>query len=139
MVFMNTVLITHEAYFHFSDYVNKQNYGYRAPENPQELHQRPLHSERLTVWCGMASFAVLGPYFFEDSEGAAVTVTSERYVAMLRNFCEPELRRRRIDLSSIWFQQDGATAHTARASMNVLREMFPQHVISRGGDVLWPA
>ena len=23
--------------------------------------------------------------------------------------------------------------------MSVLREMFPQHVISRGGDVPWPA
>jgi len=66
-------------------------------------------------------------------------VTSERYVAMLRNFCEPELCRRGIDLSSVWFQQDGATAHTARASMSVLWEMFPQHGISCGGDVPWPA
>jgi len=40
---------------------------------------------------------------FEDNECAAVTVTSERYVAMLRNFCEPELRHRGIDLSSVWF------------------------------------
>jgi len=60
-------------------------------------------------------------------------------VAMLRNFCEPELRRRGLDLSSVWLQQDGTTAHTARASMNVLREMFPQHVISRDGNVPWPA
>jgi len=106
---------------------------------PHPVHQRPLHSERLTVWCGIASFGVLGPYFFEDNEGAAVIVTSEHYVAMLRNFCEPELRRHGIDPSSVWFQQDGATAHTVRASMSALREMLPQHVISRGGDVLWPA
>ena len=86
--------------------------------------------ERLTVWCGIASFGVLGPYFFEDNEGAAVTVTSEHYVAMLCNFCDPELRRRGIDLSSVWFQQDVATAHTARASMSVLREMFHgRHVL----------
>jgi len=136
---INTFLMADEAHFHLSAYVNKQNYRYWAPENPQELHQRPLHSERLTVWCGIASFGVLGPYFFEDNEGAAVTVTSEYYVAMLHNFCEPELRRRGIDLSSVWFRQDGATAHTARASMCVLREMFPHHVISRGGDVPWPA
>ena len=76
---------------------------------------------------------------FEDNEGAAVTVTSEHYVAMLRNFCEPELHRRGTDLSSIWFQQDGATAHTARASMSVLQKMFPQHIISHGGYVPWPA
>jgi len=132
---INTVLMTDEAHFHLSGYVNKQNYRYWAPENPQELHQCPLHSERLTVCGGIASFGVLGPYFFEDNAGAAVTVTSERYVTMLHNFCEPELSRRRIDLSSVWFQQDGATAHIARASMSVLWEMFPQHVISRGGDV----
>jgi len=64
-------------------------------------------------------------------------VTSERYVAMLRNFRKPELHRRGIDLSSVWLQQDGATAHTGRASMSVLEEMFPQHVISLGGNVPW--
>jgi len=118
---------------------SKQNYRYWAPETPQELHQRSLHGERLVV-CLIASFGLLGPYFFEDNEGAAVNVTSERYVAMLRNFCEPGLRRRWIDPSSLWFQQDGATAHTARASMNVLRKMFlHKYVISRGGDVPWPA
>ena len=49
---INTVLMTDEAHFHLSDYVNKQNYRYWAPENPQELHQRPLHSERFDclVW-----------------------------------------------------------------------------------------
>ena len=61
------------------------------------------------------------------------------YVAMLRNFCEPELRRRGIDPSSVRFQQGGATAHTARATMSVLWEIFPQHVISRVGDVPLPA
>ena len=67
----------------------------------------------------------LAPYIFEDSEGAAVSVTSERCVAMLRNFSGPELGRRVIDVLSAWSQQDGATAHAARASMCVLREMFP--------------
>jgi len=99
---INTLLMID---FHLPVYVNKQNYRYWAPENPQEVHQRPLHNERLAVRCGIASFGVLGPYFFEDNEGAAVTVTSKRYVAMLRNFCEPEFRRRGIDLSSVWFQQ----------------------------------
>jgi len=53
---ISTVLMTDEAHFHLSGYVNKQNYHYWAPENPQELHQRPLYSERLTIWCGIASF-----------------------------------------------------------------------------------
>jgi len=39
----------------------------------------------------------------------------------------------------VWFQQDGATAHTARTSMNLLREHFPKRLISLRGDLQWSA
>lgn len=42
-------------------------------------------------------------------------------------------------LEDLWFQQDGATAHTARNSLNVLKEMFPGRLVSLRGDVGWPA
>ena len=35
-------------------------------------HQRPLHSERLTVRCEISSFVVLDLYFFEDKECVAI-------------------------------------------------------------------
>jgi hypothetical protein len=38
----------------------------------------------------------------------------------------------------VWFQQDGATAHTANGSMTIVRKMFSGHLISRFGDVPWP-
>ena len=38
----------------------------------------------------------------------------------------------------MWFQQDGAIAHRARASMTAVRAVFPNHVISRFGDLRWP-
>ena len=38
----------------------------------------------------------------------------------------------------MWFQQDGAIAHTANESMTIFRNMFPGHLISRFGDVSWP-
>jgi hypothetical protein len=38
----------------------------------------------------------------------------------------------------LWFQQDGATAHTAQASMALLCERFPGRAISRFGDINWP-
>ena len=81
--------------------------------------------------------SIVGPYFFEEEE-AKVTVTSERYVEILRNFLRPQLRSLRVNMEEMWFQQDGATAHTARASMTFVRKMFPQHVVSRFGDVPWP-
>jgi len=46
--------------------------------------------------------------------------TSERYVEMLRNFLRPQLRSLRVNMEEMWFQQDGATAKTARASMTVV-------------------
>jgi hypothetical protein len=91
-----------EAYFRMAIRLLQheyQTYCYWAPENPEDLNQRPLHSEKLGVWCGVASSRVIGPYFFETNEGAAVTVTSEPYLEMLHNFCETELRCRGIDRS----------------------------------------
>jgi len=59
---------------------------------------------------------------------------------MLNNFLKPEWRKRRrtINPLNVWFQQDGAPPHTATATMNVTRMMFPGRLISRFGDVQWP-
>jgi hypothetical protein len=73
------ILMTDNAHFHLPGCVNKQYFRYRPEENPQQLHQRPLHSARVTLLCGVATFRVTAPYFFEDEEGRAVTVTSARY------------------------------------------------------------
>ncbi|PNF33619.1 hypothetical protein B7P43_G13024, partial [Cryptotermes secundus] len=52
-------------------------------------------------------------------------------------FFEPALEE--MHLGNVWFQQDGATAHTARASMTVLRAKFPGRLISLRGDIPWAA
>jgi hypothetical protein len=99
--------------------VNKQNRRFWAAENPRELHQRPLHTAKVSVWCGISQVGITGPYFFEE-EGATVTVTSERYVKMLCTFLLPQLRSLRVNMEETWLQQDEATAHTARSSMTVV-------------------
>jgi hypothetical protein len=43
-----------------------------------------------------------------------------------------------MDMEGMWFQQDGATCHTACETMELLREKFPGRVISRNGDRNWP-
>lgn len=135
--FLNNFMMSDEAHFHLSGYVNKQNCRYWAPTNPNQIHERPLHSEKVTVWCGVSSQGILGPYFFDNDAGQPVTVTSHRYVFMLQHYVMREMRRKNIHVE--WFQQDGATAHTARTSMAALRTMFPQRLVSRFGDVNWPA
>ena len=37
----------------------------------------------------------------------------------------------------MWFQQDGATAHTAKESIQLLKTIFPDRLISRFGDIPW--
>ena len=81
---------------------------------------------------------IIGPYFFEGDDGVSVTVNAERYNHMLESFFLPELRRRNWNMARAWFQQDGATAHTARLSMNTLRAAFPGRLLSRFGDIKWP-
>jgi hypothetical protein len=60
--------MTDEAHFHLSGCVNKQNFRCWAEQNPQQLHQRALHSARVTVWCGVENFRGIGPYLFEDED-----------------------------------------------------------------------
>jgi hypothetical protein len=60
-------------------------------------------------------------------------------ILMLWNFLTPELNRCGIELSTVWFQQDGATAHRARASMKVVGEIFLEHVTSLRSKLPWPA
>ena len=40
-----------------------------------------------------------------------------------------------MNTENICFQQNGATAHTARENMDMLKMNFPQRVISHFGDV----
>jgi hypothetical protein len=130
------LLNSDEAHFHISGAVNEQNFRYWAERILRELQERLLHSPRITVWCAVADFGVIGPYFFEEG-GATVTVTTNLYDEMLETFLRPKLDD--VDTEHLWFQQDGATAHTARRSLGVLREMFPGRLISLRGDVGWPA
>ena len=50
------LLCSDKAHFHLSGFVNKQNYRYWAKANPWQHHERPLHSQWVTVWCAVADF-----------------------------------------------------------------------------------
>ncbi|GFX55858.1 hypothetical protein TNCV_1427201 [Trichonephila clavipes] len=104
--------------------------------NPQVYVETPLHPEKLTVWCALWAGGIIGPYFFKNDEGHNVTVNGDRYRAMITNFFIPELNNH--DVQELWFQQDGATCHTARATIDLLKDTFGERLISRFGPVNWP-
>ena len=97
-----------EAHFYLTGYMNKQNYHYYAYSNPKEVHEHPLHSSKVTVWCAVSSYGFIGPYFFKNEERITMTATSDQYVEMLQSFVAPALKNF-PQLHEAWFQQDGAT------------------------------
>ena len=78
----------------------------------------------------------LGLYFFKE-DNVAVTINSERYCVLLDTFLRPRLDE--LDnRNNVWFQQDSVKAHTSGHSMEILREMFPGHLISLCIGICWP-
>ncbi|GFW95058.1 peptidoglycan-recognition protein 2 [Trichonephila clavipes] len=125
-----------EALFWLNGYINKQNCRIWSEANPQVYVETPLHPEKLTVWCALWAGGIIGPYFFKNDEGHNVTVNGDRYRAMITNFSIPELNNH--DVQELWFQQDGATCYTARATIDLLKDTFGDRLISRFGPVNWP-
>ena len=42
------------------------------------------------------------------------------------------------DIGNIWLQQDGAMCNTAETTVDVLRPVVEDRIISRRADVVWP-
>ena len=75
--------------------------------------------------------------FFENEQVEVVTVNGDRYQAMLNEFLFTKIEEE--DIGNIWFQQDGATCHTAEDTLDVLHPVFEDRFISRRSDVVWPS
>ena len=125
---LDVTFFTDEAWFHLSGYINSQNSHLWSSENPNSVHESPLHSEKVGVWVAISRQRIIGPIFFSE------TVTAERYCnQILFPFigCLNE-----DEISRAYFQQDNATAHTANRSLALLEEVFAERIISKG---VWPA
>ncbi|GFT26088.1 transposable element Tc3 transposase [Trichonephila clavipes] len=129
--FHKQILFSDEAHFWLNGYVNKQNCHIWSEANPQVYVETPFHPEKLT-----GALYGLVESFFKNDEGHNVTVNGDRYRAMITNFFIPELNNH--DVQELWFQQDGATCHTARATIDLLKDTFGDRLISRFGPVNWP-
>ena len=43
------------------------------------------------------------------------------------------------EIGNIWFQQNGATCHSAEATFDLLRPVFEDRIFSRRTDAIWPS
>ena len=113
-------MMSDEARFHLGGFVNKQNCRIWAQEHPHSHNVAQAHPQKVTVWCGVTHDRVIGPHFFDNQDGTAATVNGEIYRHMLQTVVKPKVvRLRSEDEKEIWFQQHGATCHTARKAMDV--------------------
>ena len=130
------IIFSDEGHFDLGGYVNKQNCRILGTKYPHVYIEKPTHPKGVTVWSGFWSRGIIGSFFFENEQREAVTVNGDRYRAMWNEFLFTKIEEE--DIGNIWFQQDGATCHTAEATLDVLRLVFDDHIISRRADVIWP-
>ena len=64
--FLGGLIMSDEAHFSLSGYVNKQDMRFWAKENPMKIMDVPLQSERVTVWCGFMEGCIIGHCFFRE-------------------------------------------------------------------------
>ncbi|GFV60657.1 putative transposable element [Trichonephila clavipes] len=98
--------------------------------------ETPLHPEKLTVWCALWAGGIIGPYFFKTMKATTLQSMVIGIEPLLLTFFIPELNNH--DVQELWFQQDGATCHTARATIDLLKDTLGDRLISRFGPVNWP-
>ena len=125
--FPDHVLWTDEACFKLNGRFNKKNTVHWCHENPHIICESELNVPGITVWCGIHSEGIIGPYIFDK------TVTAESYLKMLNEFALPIVRR----YPNLVWMQDGAPPHFGRAVRNRLDKTFPCW-IGRGGPINWP-
>lgn len=126
-----------ESHFWLDGYVNRQNYRHWGSEQPHLAVVRPLHPERITVWCAICYDGIIGPFFIRENITAEVYRRDiyERFVAIARE---------RKMVANYWFQQDGAAPH--RTEENLVRIMadFDGRIIALNApkftisDLEWP-
>ena len=130
------IIFSDEAHFDFVVYLNKQNCRIWGTETSHAYIEKPTHPKRVTVWYGFGSKGIIVPVFFENQQGEAVTVNGDRYRGILNEFLFTKIEEEVI--GNIWFQQDGATCQTAQATLDLLRPVFEDRIISRRADDAWP-
>ena len=115
------IISSDEAHFGLGGYVNKQNCRIWGTENPHAYIEKPIMFQRHNWAILLRKWARRGHYSqWRSLNEFLFTKTEEE------------------DISNIWFQQDGATCHTAEATFDVLCPVLKNHIISRRADVVWP-
>ena len=123
--------------FLLSGHVNSKNNVFWGSKVPDEVLQTTLHFVKCTAWVAINKLGIIRPYWFEDDDDLSQTVNKGRYMVVLNKYWASLGRRRGVLRVSQWFQQDGATPHTANEILAWLRQRFEERLISRRCNEEW--
>lgn len=124
--FIDRIWWSDEATFKLNGHINRHNCVYWSADNPGLIIEKEVNLPGICVWAAISSNGLLGPYFFDG------TVTSEKYLGMLREYLWPRIRQNYL------FQQDGAPPHYGRNVRQWLNENLAERWIGRRGHIEWP-
>lgn len=122
---------TDEAIFKLSGTENRNNTTFWSTTNPHAVSIHKLNQPGLTVWAGVCSLGIIGPFFFEE------TVSGQSYLNMLNNFIIPQVNQIDVNMNLI-YQHDGAPGHFDRRVRQRLRERFGDRFVGRGASIEMP-
>ena len=128
------IIFSDETHFNLGGYVNKKNCCIWGTKCSHVYLEKLSHPKRVTFWCGFWSRGIIGSFFSK--------MTKERPLQSMVIVIGPcwtnfFAKIEEEDIGNIWFQQDGATCLTAEATLEVLRPVFEDRIISRRADVVW--
>ena len=109
------IIISDETHLRLGGYVYKQNCCVWGSENPHMVLQKPMHPLRVTACSGLWSRGIIAPYFFENKDGATMTVNGDTYRTMIIDFFVPALHG--IAVNDVWFQHDGESIYCIKRLM----------------------
>ena len=136
--FLDNLIVSDEAIFSLNSEVNSKNvikYAQRGQGHPPDHYvEFKQGADQVMVWMGLTGGRVLGPHFVRGR------LDTREYLRIIRyHVVQGDFRRLNIQRGLMWWQQDGAPAHTSNRSINYLRGQFPGKVLSGRGDQDWPA
>jgi hypothetical protein len=98
-----------------------------------------VSSQRTCDWRAVANAGVIGSYCFEDEDARAVIRHFRSFVSNITELPHTKTEWLWNWTLEHWFRQDGANVLTARAFKEVIREEYPDHVISLRCELPWPS
>lgn len=134
------ILWSDEAHFHLNGGINSRNCRIWAANNPNACVQEPLHSPKVTVWCGFTASFIIGPYFYEENGASGpvtCTVTAARYATELHDSTTTAVRMSRFyHIHAGWCPPP---PHIGLKVQRVLRQhLSDSRMISRAFPTAWP-